>query len=88
MREAGNIDPGSGAGPFTGQRVSFIPALIAETSARLSFLLRPLTEIPTGILTFSESPRVEGVELAAATVSFRGGVCAPASETTPADAVA
>src|SRR5215212_9638064 len=39
----GSTDPGRGAGPSTGQRVSFIPARIAETSARLSRLLRPGT---------------------------------------------
>src|SRR5687768_3076728 len=44
MRFEGRIDPGSGAGPFTGQRVSFNPARIAETRARLSRLLRPLTD--------------------------------------------
>jgi hypothetical protein len=40
---AGRIDPGSGAGVATGHRVSFIPARIADTNARLSFLLRPGT---------------------------------------------
>src|SRR5688500_17604096 len=44
MRFAGRIAPGRGAGPFTGQRVSLIPDLIAETRARLSRLLRPLRE--------------------------------------------
>src|SRR5687767_8222616 len=44
MRFEGRIDPGSRGGPFTGQRVSFRPARIAETRARLSRLLRPLTD--------------------------------------------
>src|SRR6476469_9757282 len=43
MRLAGSIDPGSTGTAFTGQRVSFIPARIAITSAMLSFLLRPGT---------------------------------------------
>src|SRR5512141_3218521 len=43
MRFAGRIDPGSGGTVFTGQRVSFIPARIAETRARLSRPLRPGT---------------------------------------------
>ena len=79
------MDPGSGVGPFTGQRVSFIPARIADTRARLSFLLRPLTEMPRGTLILTESPATAGVELTAATlrVSRAGGVCAPASETIP-----
>src|SRR6266542_1320000 len=41
---AGRIDPGSGAVVFTGQRVSLRPALIAATSAMLSFLSRPGTD--------------------------------------------
>src|SRR5438874_13054942 len=44
IRFVGRIDPGSGAGVLTGHRVSFIPARIAATSARLSFLLRPGTD--------------------------------------------
>lgn len=39
----GSIDPGRTGPAFTGQRVSFIPALIAITSAILSFLLLPAT---------------------------------------------
>jgi hypothetical protein len=38
------MDPGSGAAVFTGQRVLFIPALIALTKAMLSFLVRPGTD--------------------------------------------
>src|SRR5687767_249266 len=40
MRRLGRMEPGSGGGVLTGQRVSFIPARIAATRARLSFLLR------------------------------------------------
>jgi hypothetical protein len=40
----GRIDPGSGSCVFTGQAVLSIPALIAFTSARLSFEVRPFTE--------------------------------------------
>src|SRR6478752_4974800 len=44
MRFPGSIDPGRGGAVFTGQRVLFIPALIALTSAMLSFLVRPGTD--------------------------------------------
>src|SRR5688572_25933919 len=44
MRLPGRMEPGRSAGPFTGQRVSFSPARIADTSARLSRLLRPLMD--------------------------------------------
>jgi hypothetical protein len=38
------MDPGSGAAVLTGQRVLFIPALMALTKAMLSFLVRPGTD--------------------------------------------
>ena len=44
MRFAGRIDPGSGAGVFTGQRVLFLPARMALTRAMLSFFVLPLTD--------------------------------------------
>src|SRR5665647_1278328 len=43
MRFPGRIEPGSGSAVLTGQRVSFVPARIAETRARLSRLFRPGT---------------------------------------------
>src|SRR3990170_1758425 len=44
MRFAGRIEPGSGGGIFTGQRVLFFPARIALTRAMLSLRVRPATE--------------------------------------------
>src|SRR5688500_3456587 len=44
IRLFGRIEPGRGSAVFTGHPVTFIPPRIAETSARLSFLLRPGTD--------------------------------------------
>src|SRR4029078_13720119 len=73
MRLAGRIDPGSKGAVLTGQRVSFIPARIAETSARLSFLLRPDTD-GTVIEAFAVSltSRTEAGLSASPAVTFTG----------------
>src|SRR6478672_8829271 len=73
MRLAGRIDPGSKGAVLTGQRVSFIPARIAETRARLSFLLRPDTD-GTVIEAFAVSlvRRTESEVSASPAVTFTG----------------
>jgi hypothetical protein len=61
------MEPGSGGGVFTGQFLFFKPTVMAFTSARLSFLVRPFTEgTVIGGSFAAESFAVPGVVLEAA----------------------
>ena len=84
MRLAGSIDPGSGGGVCTGQRVSFIPAFIAITRAMLSFLLRPAT---WGISIFGACAVSPGVVDDAAPIVDDCAVVACATSSVVDDAV-
>lgn len=86
MRLAGRIDPGNGAAVFTGHRVSLIPARIAATSARLSFLLRPGTDgtVIEGFVVTEVSVR-GGTESALTALSASPAVTATGSSLGSAD---
>jgi hypothetical protein len=57
------MEPGSGGGVFTGQLLFINPTVMALTSARLSFLVRPLTEgtVTGGSLDAESLPTLEAV---------------------------
>jgi len=63
IRRAGRIEPGSGGAVFTGHSGLVSPALIAFTRARLSFLVRPLTDgtVIGGALATESFPTLETV---------------------------
>jgi hypothetical protein len=57
------MEPGSGGEVFTGQLLFFNPTVMAFTSARLSFLVRPFTEgtVTGGSLDAESLPTLDAV---------------------------